>query len=82
MINLQQAVLFINLQKYLYGLGREQFTEFARGAWPNYWEHMCEKWYDQCDQNPWEFCCRLDPIALENMLLYYNKRVRGVQHLY
>jgi hypothetical protein len=73
MIDPKQAALFLNLQRYIYGLSREQFEEFARGAWPAVWEHMCTKWFHQCQQNPWEFCCRLDPHSFEAMVLQYNR---------
>ncbi len=73
MIDPTQAALFLDLQKYLFGLGHDQFVAFARGAWPDRWEHMCTKWLQQCNQNPWVFCCRLDPGAFKEMVLYYNQ---------
>lgn len=72
MIDVSQATLFLELQKYLFGLSEGQFANFAQEAWPGRWEHMCTKWFQECDQNPWEFCCRLDPTAFQEMIMHYN----------
>ena len=74
MIDLQQATLFLDLQSYLVNIGGcSKFIEFARNVWPNRWEQMFMLWYQKCDQDPWHFCCCLDPLALQELISYYNQ---------
>ncbi len=72
MIDATIAVEFIDLLRYLYCMGVGQFEDFARGAWPGRWDHMCNKWWEYCEHNPWLFICSLDSQSVIEMIEYYN----------
>ncbi len=72
MIDTNQAEEFRDLLRYLYCMGDGQFDNFSRGAWPQRWEHMCNKWWKDCEHNPWLFICGLDSQAFVEMIEHYN----------
>lgn len=78
-LDYKQAELFKDLILMLGCMGSDSFTAMCESAWANRSEHMYNKFWVESKCDPWRFIISLDPVALQQLVRWYNSRVVQIE---